>query len=116
METFQPPVNPTPDIGHDVEPRVLEAKFGEGYTGRSGDGINHMSKVYTDLLWENVTREEADAITGFFEARAGIEAFRWTPPDTGVEGCYRCTRWHRARRTTNAYVITAHFKEEFDLG
>ena len=115
MQTFTPPVNPSPDLGYSVEPRVLVAGFGDGYRQRAGDGLNTMRRRYESLRWENVSPAEADAITGFFEARAGVEAFFWTPPGSGTAGKYRAVRWSRSRRTAQACLVTATLEQEFDL-
>ena len=115
MQTFAPPVDPSPDIGHEIEPRVLVATFGDGYTQRSADGINTLQQRYGSLRWDNVSLAEADAITDFFVARGGVEAFFWTPPDTGVTAKYRATKWGRMRRTVASYVVTASLVQEFDL-
>jgi phage-related protein len=115
METFTPPVNPSPDLGYELEPRVLVAGFGDGYEQRAADGLNAMRRVYGDLRFENLTLAEADAITTFFAARAGVEAFFWTPIDSSEPGKYRCPKWSRRRRTAQAYVVTATLEQAFDL-
>ena len=115
MQTFSPPVNPSPDLGYTVEPRVLVAEFGDGYRQRAGDGLNTMRRRYESLSWDNVSPAEADAITAFFAARAGVEAFFWTPPGSATTGKYRAIRWGRSRRTAQAYRVTATFEQEFDL-
>ena len=115
MQTFAPPVDPSPDIGHEIEPRVLVATFGDGYTQRSADGINTLQQRYSSLSWDNVSLAEADAITDFFVARGGVEAFFWAPPDTGVTLKFRAVRWGRFRRTAQSYRVTASMVQEFDL-
>jgi phage-related protein len=115
MQTFNPPVDPTPDISHELEPRVLVAGFGDGYSQRAADGLNPLRQRYGSLQWDNLSQAEADAITGFFTARRGVEAFFWTPPDTGVTAKYRAVRWGRSRRTAQAFVVTASLVQEFDL-
>lgn len=115
MQTFTPPVNPSPDLGHEVQPRVLVAQFGDGYTQRAGDGLNTLRRRYDSLRWDNLTAAEADAITGFFAARGGVEAFFWTPPDSQVTAKYRAVSWQRLRRTARAFSVQAVLIEEFDL-
>lgn len=115
METFTPPVAPSPDLGFAVEPRVLVTRFGDGYSQRAADGLNTMRRRYESLRWENVSQAEAAAMIAFFEARQGVEAFLWTPPDTGVQAKYRATRWAQSRRTAASFVVTASFVQEFDL-
>ena len=115
MQIFSPPVNPSPDLGHEIEPRVLLARFGDGYSQRAADGLNTQQRRYDSLRWDNVSQAEADAITGFFVARGGVEAFFWTPSDSGVTGKYRAVKWGRSRHTAEAYTVTASLIQEFDL-
>ena len=61
------------------EPRVLRAKFGDGFAQTAGDGIQPFNEeyrfVYTD--WPD---EHLDTIEKFLRERNGVESFLWTPP------------------------------------
>jgi len=77
--TFEPPVGPSFDLDDSREPRVLRQTFGDGYVGRSQDGINHdLARVM--LRWENLTREEAAEIWRFLRARKAVESFWYALP------------------------------------
>ncbi|NOJ92009.1 hypothetical protein HMI51_03485 [Corallococcus coralloides] len=72
-----------PDYGAqaDAVPRVRKAQFGEGYTQRSGDGLNPVLRRWA-LQFSNFSKVAADALEAFLRARAGIEAFEFVTPDT----------------------------------
>lgn len=73
----------TPDYGAQADsvPRVRKAQFGEGYTQRSGDGLNPVLRRWA-LQFSNLTKVRADALESFFRARAGVEPFEFVTPDT----------------------------------
>lgn len=129
--TFIPPQQP--DIGAQatVQPRVLRAQFGDGYSQRSADGLNTRPVIWS-LTWGTVTDEVAQQIVGFFEAREGVEAFRWLRPDATslrivadeMDGRYLllslplfvCETWSETLRTAGERSVSARFRQEFDLG
>ena len=73
----------TPDFGAQKksQPQVRSARFGSGYEQRTQFGINQNPKTW-DLTWTAQSNTAADAIEAFFDARAGVEAFDWTPLTT----------------------------------
>ena len=99
-----------PSYGAQVEsaPRVLSARFGDGYEQRVGDGIN------TDLArWSlTFTRVAADitAIAAFLSLKAGITAFTWTP-DGESEITVVCRQWTRGRIANGLQTLSATFEQ-----
>lgn len=91
------------------EPRVLTAKFGDGYEQRSADGINTDLKTW-QVQFKNRDDSEAAAIVAFFAADAGVTSFDWTPPG-GSAGKYVCSRWTRSPTQVDRNTITAVFRE-----
>ncbi|RYZ44874.1 MAG: hypothetical protein EOO72_05240 [Myxococcaceae bacterium] len=73
----------TPDYGAqaDAVPRVRRAQFGDGYTQRSGDGLNPVLQRWA-LQFTGKSKADADALEAFLSAHAGIEAFEFVTPDT----------------------------------
>ena len=62
------------------QPRVLSAKFGDGYEQRSADGINADLQSW-ELNFETVPTREADAIEAFFIGnQTAVSPFLWTAP------------------------------------
>lgn len=114
LQTFAPVVNPTPPITARIEPRVLKAQFGDGYSQRAGDGLNTRRRTY-ELTWETLIRTEIDDIVGFFEALQDGEAFYWTPNDGSAQGVFTLKDWSASRITYAEYSCSATLVEEFDL-
>ena len=59
------------------KPKVLVADFGDGYTQRTANGINH-NKEEWNLSFTKRKDTEADAIEAFLETQGGSTAFLWT--------------------------------------
>lgn len=112
MVAFSPTITPDFPLSYTLTPSVRATKFGDGYEQRQGLGINTQAKMW-DITFTNATRTEADYITNFFEARAGVEAFTWTDPE-GVTATYKCASWQRSMVAFNTYVISCKFEQRFE--
>lgn len=84
----------------------------DGYQQRIRMGLNIDPKEWT--LQFNVTDSEATEIETFLEARAGVEAFDWTPPDTTTSYRWICTDWNKSIDDPFRAVIRATFKQVFE--
>jgi len=80
MANFNTDININPDRSLKVnqKPRVLTAKYGDGYEQRTGSGINTDEEEW-DLKWTNRTFNEGNKIIKFFEDHAGVTSFDWYP-------------------------------------
>ena len=80
MANFNTEVNIVPDRGLrvDSKPRVLVAKYGDGYEQRTSAGINTEEESW-QLSWTNRTTNEGNKITKFLEDQGGVTAFDWYP-------------------------------------
>ena len=95
-----------------VKPRILQAKFGDGYTQEAPDGINHLLRTW-QVYFKNRTTTECDAIEAFLVAQAGYLPFDWTPPN-GAAGKWKCglpNGWTRTRHSGQVGSITCTFEE-----
>jgi phage-related protein len=95
-----------------VVPRVLSAKFGDGYSQRTPDGLNTMLRKWT-ILFNNCPKTECDAIESFFIAHGGYLSFNWNPP-TGLPGLWICGQpdgWKRTPQAGPLSSITCTFEE-----
>jgi len=72
---------PDKALSRQSSPRVRTQRFGDGYEQRLAEGINNISDMFS-LAFSNRTKEEADDIIAFFEAKGGVDAFDFTIPDT----------------------------------
>jgi phage-related protein len=90
------------------EPRVLEAPFGDGYSQRTGDGIN------TDLPEWNVsftgTTAYIETIDALLRGYAGVTSFTWAPYGFS-EIRVVCRRWSRGLLFRGVGSISAVFAQ-----
>ena len=105
----------TPDFGAQVnsQPNVRIAKFGSGYEQRTQFGSNQNPKVW-NLKWSAQSNTAADAIEAFLDARAGVEAFDWTPINDTTEYKWVCRSWNRQHVYADINTITATFEQVFE--
>lgn len=107
----------SPQKGYSVErtPNVSVVKLGDGYEQRQAKGINPLMDKYsltfkgvddTKCNKPNVARQ-AEA---FLKARMAVEAFYWTPSDTGVQKLFVCRSWS-ITKTGLLYELTAIFEQ-----
>ena len=68
--------------------RTLSAKLGDGYSQEVPDGINTKETVW-DLVFPNLTTEEADELLGVLDAVGGWDYLTWNSKKYKiVEGRY----------------------------
>ena len=91
------------------KPRVLAAAFGDGYSQRTGDGINIALEDWS-VTFSARTNSERDTILAFLEARNGIEAFDWTSP-RGTVGKFICPEWTYVPNNAAISTVTAKFTQ-----
>lgn len=108
-ETFNPPRKPTLGSSRDVEPRVLEVEFGDGYTAVSPDGINTVLQSRS-VLWNGLSDVDRAAIETFFEARAGVQRFYYQFPGDAKIRLWRCKTWSVVDGSPDS--MTAQWVEE----
>ena len=103
---------PTYGASKTSAPVVKRVQFGSGYEQRVVFGINQNPKLW-DLTW-NVSETDADLIETFLDARAGQEAFNWTPPASATEYVWVCESWNKSIPYLNRATITAQFRQVFE--
>lgn len=109
MATFNYAYSPGPT--KEVMPRVVQAKFGDGYEQRVADGINFKPRMW-NVIFSGKSITDANNIDNFLLARGGVESFNWTPP-RGAAGVFVCRKWTTSEDTHNSVTITATFEEVF---
>lgn len=102
-----------PDYGLEVQEKekVLEAKFGDGYSQRAPDGINSIDQTFRLKF----TRSPAviDAIRSFLRSKKGSISFTWTPPgDTEIRVI--CKEFNRTHQDYGNHVLTCTFERVYE--
>lgn len=113
-QTFTPAKKPSIGSGANHEAAILEAKFGEGYSQRAGDGINNIRSDFP-LVWTNASPSEAENIVSFFRARGGHESFWYTLPGYDDPWLFVCKKWSDPWATGNRYNVSATLERVFDV-
>lgn len=113
--TLTPPndVNIAPGSGIDYEPRVRRANFGDGYSQRSGDGLNALSRKL-QANFQVLTYAEAKTLLDFFEERKGYLPFMWTPPDETVARQWIAPSWKKTYTGKRITDVSVTLEETFD--
>lgn len=95
----------------EVEARLLEAKFGDGYAQRAADGLNHLVDTWQVI----VSGEQAvvDAAEIFIIQQGGYLPFDWTPPLAAAALRVVCKKWRRADRNLNQCRLEMTFERDF---
>lgn len=111
--TFPSTVQPTFPVKTSTKMRLRKAKFGDGYSQRSEDGIN-AEAVSWSLVFENLTTAEKDTVVNFLKAEKGVNVFFWTPPQTATQYKVTCEEWDAELVDAGYWSVTATFNREFD--
>ncbi len=112
-DLFVPPIAPAPPSTQPVRPRVNEAVFGDGYSQRSGDGLNAVSRSFL-AQWPLLTVAQLVEIEFFLETHISTP-FRWTAPLQAVERRWIAIEWTPGYAGADIVSLSATFKQVFDL-
>jgi phage-related protein len=115
LDVFAPSTNPSNDgTQRATKRRVNAAQFGDGYSQRSGDGLN-VSPRTISAQWSMLDQAEAENYEAFFDAHAATP-FLWAPPGETLQ-----RKW-TAGDSTVGYVpvdgavsLSCPLTEVFDL-
>ncbi|CFR14991.1 phage tail protein [Yersinia frederiksenii] len=95
-------------------PNVAVVKLGDGYEQRQVKGIHPLMDSYSLTFMgtdgqcskPNVAKQ-AEA---FIKARMAVEAFYWTPSDTGAQALYVCRSWSM-KKTGPVFELSCTFEQ-----
>jgi len=108
-----------PDRGltRQSQPKVLLARFGDGYEQRLPDGINSIQETF-NITFNNRTKEEIDDITGYLASLKGASAFSLTIPDSNNSGELTikvvCDSYAQGYTYDNFYSATAVLRRVYE--
>ena len=93
-------------------PRAKKLSFGDGYEQRAPDGINNLGQKW-DLRFSNCDKLYAQEIHDFLDARAGWEAFDWTPKWATSAIKVKCESWSRTPVAGDLVNVAATFERVY---
>ena len=94
--------------------RIIEAKFGNGYSQRAKDGINNIMGSW-NIAWENITSAERDTIVAALDGTNGVDSLTWQSPDSLTVDKYVVTGYNISALSGDIYTITSSLKQIFDI-
>lgn len=112
-------VAPDRSLTRTSTPKVLRARFGDGYEQRIADGINNLEQTFS-ISFVNRSKEDIDDITAFFELKGGVTSFDYTIPDSNVSAPFEttikvvCENWSTVYVQTDCYTCTANFRRVYE--
>lgn len=93
------------------EPLTTFIQFGQGYSQRIPEKINN-NLVKMNVIFDNRTSKEAEAIDHFLRSRNSAESFLFTPPGIyGLQKLFLCKTWTTDYIFKDNYTIRAMFDE-----
>lgn len=87
--------------------------MGDGYTMRSGDGIQTVKEMWS-VTFAAMDQTNADTLIAFFEDLEGYQKFEWTPFRQSVEKKFICVSWSEGFPGNNLTTVNAEFEQVFD--
>ena len=118
-------ISPDRGIQRQSTPRVLVARFGDGYEQRIADGINSINEMFS-VTFNNRSAAEVDDITGYFASLKGATSFTYTipdstqtsnvAPDTAGERRLKvvCQSYSQSYHHDGFYSVSATFKRVYE--
>lgn len=95
--------------------RVYRADLGDGYSQRSGDGINSINRTLP-ATFSVLPDAEAAALISFFEERAGYKPLLWTLPREATARKGAATEWDKTYGDAGGFNVSATIEEVFYSG
>lgn len=97
------------------EYNVRTVQLGDGQSARSIRGINQIDQTVR-VRWANITEDEMNLITGFFDDRQGVEHFLVVPRGQTEPLKFTCRGYSATEVTFNHWTVSATFNQVFDVG
>ena len=113
LDVFSPPSDPAVSSARQAKSRIKSAQFGDGYSQRSSDGLNAVTRAFS-AQWASIPSTDADTIEAFLEAHTST-AFLWTPPLDSVQRKWIAGDWSRSYVAGDLVSLSANLTEVFDL-
>lgn len=101
---------PDADATTTREPRIREAKFGDGYSQRAQDGLN-ADMARWSVRFSGRSQSEGEAIDEFLAEQGGVTAFDWTPPGGTTALKWVCRKWNRSYASYESQTVSAEFQQ-----
>lgn len=115
MATPYPSIDFSQSSNFDIDQRINEARFGDGYSQRSADGLN--SKFYKmRLMHENITTTQLNTLRTFWQTQGKVLPFDVTIPYSGeVVRCRFVSPLSISAMAGNIFNVSVDVEQDFGL-
>jgi phage-related protein len=97
----------------EVEPAVLRAPFGDGYSQRTPDGINTTKERWT---WKwSLLEPTYSSLIAQLKAAKGVTTIQWHPANESTDRDFTVVRWSATPLHDAGGEVSAEGIEEYDL-
>lgn len=110
LNTFDPPVRPSPGTSFSNKIKLREVEFGDGYTLASPAGLNHIRKQVS-LKWDALSLGQVWALDAFFTGQGGNVPFYYTLHGEDTPRKWTCKEWSFSDGTPATF--SASLEENF---
>lgn len=111
LDTFAPPVAPSPGSTMTPALKIREVEFGDGYTQPLPDGLNHI-RMTIQLNWDGLTEAEMNTIWAFLVAHKGTTPFYYQTIGDADPRKWTCKEFER-RKSSGLFTLSATLVESF---
>lgn len=94
--------------------KILEVKYGNGYSQRAGDGFNNNQGSW-NVTWQNVNATDFATLVSAFDAYYGVDYFTWTAPGDGASKKWVVKQYTRSASSSSVYSVSATIEQVWDL-
>jgi len=92
--------------------KINEVKFGDGYSARAKPGLNSVRQRWT-VNWKNLTEAEFAQLKAFFDEKAGVSNFDYTPRGQTTALKFVCRKFNGREITYGHWSASATFEQDF---
>ena len=94
--------------------KILEARYGNGYSQRAKDGLNNARATW-ELTWSGINKTELQTIQTAFDDAAGVDVFVWTPFGESLPKKWSIAEWSKAYTDDGFINVYATLNQEYDI-
>jgi phage-related protein len=94
--------------------KIIETKYGNGYSQRAADGINSIQDSW-NVTWNNLSSSEFSTVLTALDTTKGSDYLTWTAPGDGASKKYICRKVTKRALAGNLYSVSAELQQVFDL-
>jgi len=94
--------------------KVLEVKYGNGYSQRAGDGFNNNQASWS-IDYGTISLADLTTILTAFDAAKGVDYFTWTAPGDSASKKWVVKQHTRKSVSGLFYTLQATLEQCFDL-